>query len=63
MDIWDRFEDTVKVSFLHPNTKPARRKLVVRLKKISMQAGAVDEMEANIDLLIFNEEEYTLMGL
>lgn len=36
---------------------------MVRLKKISMQAGAVDEMEANIDLLIFNEEEYTLMGL
>lgn len=63
MDIWDRFEDTVKVSFLHPSTKPARRKLVVRQKKLSMQAGAVDEMEANIDLSIFNEAEYTLIGL
>lgn len=36
---------------------------MVRLKKLSMQAGAVDEMEANIDLSIFNEAEYTLIGL
>lgn len=37
--------------------------MVVRLKKLYMQAGAVDEMEANIGLSIFNKEEYTLTGL
>lgn len=28
-----------------------------------MQAGAVDEMEANIHLSIFNKYEYALIGL
>lgn len=45
----------VKVSFLHPSGKPARRKPVARLKNLTLQAGAVDEIEANIRLSVFNK--------